>query len=191
MHFHYSLTFWIEFRTDQPNGVLLAWPNKTWRNYFLVLLENGLVVLKITSSRTNETIGTSDASINLADSHWHTISIIKKKSQISFEIDGRDNQIVKEAPRKPKLKLKGGLVIGGVPKKLNRRSNMTFTNFDGCIRNFSINNEIQKLIGSKGQRGVYPCYEPQPPGMYFPGDGFVRFGKATTLSDSLVWSLLV
>jgi hypothetical protein len=126
---------------------------------------------------TTEVSGASDPNVNLADSRWHTVSILKKKRQISLEIDGRYTNVTKGAPEKPNFKVKGGLVIGGVPKSLTRRANQTFTKFVGCIRDFRINSEEQKLMGVKTQRGTLPCYEPQPPGMYFPGGGFVRFSK--------------
>lgn len=113
----------MQFRTDHPNGTLVAWPNKDFKNYLFILLENGIVSLKLKVGRMTEPmLMQSEKDVMLNDGHWHSVSMLKKNGSLSIQVDNQSELFNDKIPLKWSLKRsKGGLMIGGVRRSISKK----------------------------------------------------------------------
>lgn len=133
------------FRTHKTDGVILH--SATNKHYTIVELRNGkLVYNSKMGTVVNMTIVQPD---NLSDGKWHNLTLHAQNRIIFLKID--DKKVGDDLDAAgvhdfldPYLTL---LSIGGVHRDVISQDHY-ITNFEGCLANFTINNEIQPFNGS-------------------------------------------
>uniref|UniRef100_A0A1A9W0E4 Cadherin-related tumor suppressor n=1 Tax=Glossina brevipalpis TaxID=37001 RepID=A0A1A9W0E4_9MUSC len=138
-------TMSLLFRTLKENGLVLY--AATNNHYTALELQKGrLTYYSIRDSVVNMTISSTD---NLNDGKWHNITLHTTGRIFRIIIDGsRAGEELDFAGvhdyLDPYLTV---LSLGGVRKEFYTQE-YTFINYEGCIANFTINNEIQPFNGS-------------------------------------------
>ncbi|VDP42149.1 unnamed protein product [Soboliphyme baturini] len=162
----------------------------------MILLIDGRLFVRIRGHKMNTTSPVdSDSDVLLNDGQWHSLSVIKQGRQMSFQLDNDPAKYLKNLPRSLTLKAGGGLLIGGIPKKLAAQSEMVsvallspfayffvivaaafkgITGFIGCVKNFVFNGEVKDLLALKG-KNVSPCRSNFSPGIYARKSNYMRF----------------
>lgn len=135
----------LMFKTIEQNGILLY--VATNKHYTAIELRNGqLIYFSMLGPIVNMT-GSIDES--LANGKWHNLTILARSRGIRLLIDKisigdeLDSAGVHDF-LDPYLTT---LFIGGMRKDL-RNSNGFSSNFEGCLSNFTINDEVQPFNGS-------------------------------------------
>ncbi|XP_074100856.1 cadherin-related tumor suppressor fat [Cotesia typhae] len=135
----------LMFRTIKTDGILIY--AATNKHYTSIELKNGeLSYTSLLGSAVNMT-GAVEA--GLADGRWHNLTIFAHSRGLQVIIDGQltgdelDSAGVHDF-LDPYLTV---LFVGGVRRDLYYHDSYPVT-FEGCIANFSINNELQPFNGS-------------------------------------------
>lgn len=135
----------LMFRTVKENGVILY--AATNKHFTLIELINGKISYKSAlNTQINMTLSRSEY---LANGKWHNVTIVSLGRVAKIMINGKfygdelDTSIVHDF-LDPYLTV---LSLGGVRRDLYRE-NTNLISFEGCISNFTINNEIQPFNGS-------------------------------------------
>jgi len=135
----------VKFRTVKSDGLLIY--AATNKHYTSIELKDGKL-LYISKQNTQVNM-TSSKSEYLADGKWHNLTIFSHNRVVQVIIDGRlygdelDSTGVHDF-LDPYLTV---LSVGGVRRELFPQD-ATPPAFEGCIANFTINNEIQPFNGS-------------------------------------------
>ena len=137
----------LSFRTVQENGVLFyaASANKFFTS--IELIHGKLVYF---SKLDTNLINMTDPQFYLIDGQWHNITLVSKNRDFIMWIDNRrfgetlDTAGVHDF-LDPYLTY---LSIGGVQKSMYFSKKDYLHNFNGCLSNFSINDEVQSFFGS-------------------------------------------
>lgn len=136
----------ILFRTLRPNGLLLY--TATNKHYTVVELRNGKVFYQSKQSHVvNMTVEL--ASGRLDNGKWHNVTLHSSNHILTVFVDGQRAHDEFESSgvhdfADPYL---GVLSIGGIRRELAYQDSMP-VGFEGCLANFTINNEIQPFNGS-------------------------------------------
>ncbi|KAK0095053.1 hypothetical protein PV326_009357 [Microctonus aethiopoides] len=136
----------IMFRTIKANGILIY--AATNKHYTSIELRNGqLSYASLFGSAVNMT-GSIDGT--LADGRWHNLTLFAHSRGLQVLIDGKltgdelDSVGVHDF-LDPYLTV---LFVGGVHRDLYYAHDGFPSNFEGCLANFTINNEVQPFNGS-------------------------------------------
>lgn len=135
----------LKFRTVRHDGLLIY--AATNKHYTSIELKAGK--LFYTSKQNSQINMTLSKSNNLADGKWHNVTLFAHNRVVKVIIDGRmygdelDSAGVHDF-LDPYLTV---LSIGGVRRELFPQDGSP-PSFEGCIANFTINNEIQPFNGS-------------------------------------------
>lgn len=134
------------FKTMRPNGMILY--ASTNKHYTLVEMRDGKLIYHSKQNyAVNMTMNTSE---RLDDGKWHNVTLsIQQNHVLNILIDGKRAGDELDASGvhdflDPYLTT---LSFGGVPRQLFALDNSPST-FEGCMANFTINNEIQPFNGS-------------------------------------------
>lgn len=133
------------FRTHKPYGIILH--AATNKHFTTVELKHGHLSYSSKQGTTvNMTISQPD---NLSDGKWHNLTLSSHNRVIFIMVDGKHVGDDLDAAGvhdflDPYLTL---LSIGGVRREIFA-SDSTTSSFEGCLANFTINNEIQPFNGS-------------------------------------------
>lgn len=136
----------ILFRTLRPNGLILY--SATNKHYTVIELRNGKIFYQSKQSHVvNMTVESADG--RLDNGKWHNVTLHSANHIVTVIVDGHPAQDEFEASgvhdfADPYL---GVLSIGGIRRELAYQDTMT-PGFEGCLANFTINNEIQPFNGS-------------------------------------------
>lgn len=135
----------LMFRTTKPDGMILY---AATNNYFtLVELKNGKIYY--TSKQNVQINMTLSRSIFLADGKWHNITLYSNGKVANIILDGKiygdelDSSSIHDF-LDPYLTV---LSVGGARRE-KFPQDFTLNMYDGCLANFTINNEIQPFNGS-------------------------------------------
>ncbi|KAG5330656.1 FAT protein, partial [Acromyrmex charruanus] len=139
-------TIGLMFKTVRPDGILIY--AATNKHFTSVELRNGqLVYMSLLGSPVNMSINIEGG---LADGRWHNLTLHAYARGLRLLIDGSltgdelDLAGVHDF-LDPYLSV---LSIGGVSQDLYYAHNAGFRSFEGCLANFTINNEVQPFNGS-------------------------------------------
>nr|XP_034834263.1 neurexin-3-like [Maniola hyperantus] len=77
-------TLELEFKTDQPNGLLLYTDDGTY-DFFELKLVNGALRLRYNLGGGAQIITVGS---NLHDGHWHKVQVARRDEQTSLSVDG-------------------------------------------------------------------------------------------------------
>ncbi|EYC00933.1 hypothetical protein Y032_0112g342 [Ancylostoma ceylanicum] len=165
----FQLSF--SMRTEQPTGMLWVWANyKNFTRYFYLNLIEGFPTIEV-KGRNPEPKILDCKERRLDDGHWHDIVIIKKERELILMVDELLPVSITDCPT-PKV-MRRRMYIGGVISKHRLSFNLQTPGYDGCIRDFKVNNVVQSLEG-ESSRDVIPCARPTK-GMYAHEGGFAVF----------------
>ncbi|KYN09067.1 Cadherin-related tumor suppressor [Trachymyrmex cornetzi] len=139
-------TISLMFKTVRPDGILIY--AATNKHFTSVELRNGhLVYMSLLGSPVNMSINIEGG---LADGRWHNLTLHAYARGLRLLIDGTltgdelDLAGVHDF-LDPYLSV---LSIGGVSQDLYYAPSAGFRSFEGCLANFTINNEVQPFNGS-------------------------------------------
>lgn len=136
----------VKFRTVKSDGLLIY--AATNKHYTSIELHDGKLVY--ISKQNTQVNMTSSKSGYLADGKWHNLTLFSHNRIVQVIIDGKLYGDELDATGvhdflDPYLTV---LSIGGVRRELVFPQDTTPPSFEGCIANFTINNEIQPFNGS-------------------------------------------
>lgn len=139
-------TIGLMFRTVKPDGILIF--AATNKHFTSVELHNGqLIYTSLLDSPVNMSINIERG---LADGHWHNLTLHAYTGGLRLLVDGvvtgdeLDPASVHDF-LDPYLSV---LSIGGVNRDLYYAHSADARGFEGCLANFTINNEVQPFNGS-------------------------------------------
>lgn len=136
----------ILFRTLRANGLILY--TATNKHYTVVELRNGKIFYQSKQSHViNMTVELGNG--RLDDGKWHNVTLYSSNHIVSVFVDGHRAHDEFESSgvhdfADPYLAV---LSIGGIRRELSYQDTMP-PGFEGCLANFTINNEIQPFNGS-------------------------------------------
>lgn len=176
--------FALEFRTDQPNGLLFYVADSRHSDFIGLYLEDGYVIHKFNCGS-----GTASMASNKQynDDNWHTVRIERHQKKGKLIIDGEDDVSGESFGGTRKMSLQPPYSFGGIRANLtanNFKANLGINQvhqFSGCIRHIQIgdrpwvSNEenIVPII-----EGAIPCSDKVEQGIFFSG-GFVKVSAIT------------
>ncbi|KAL0131096.1 hypothetical protein PUN28_002587 [Cardiocondyla obscurior] len=139
-------TIGLMFRTVKPDGILMY--AATNKHFTSIELRNGqLIYMSLLGSPVNMSINIEGG---LADGHWHNLTLHAYARGLRLLIDGTltgdelDSAGVHDF-LDPYLSV---FSIGGVSQDLYYAHSAGSRSFEGCLANFTINNEVQSFNGS-------------------------------------------
>ncbi|ETN73227.1 laminin EGF-like protein [Necator americanus] len=170
----------FSMRTDQPTGMLWVWANyKNFTRYFYLNLIEGFLTIEVKGRHPEPKI-LECKERRLDDGHWHDVVIIKKERELVLMVDELLPTSIVDCPS-PKV-MRRRMYIGGVISKHRSTFNLQTPGYDGCIRDFKVNNVVQSLEG-ESSRDIIPCARPTK-GMYAHEGGFAVFdGLQKSIKD--------
>ncbi|XP_014252287.1 laminin subunit alpha [Cimex lectularius] len=127
----------MSIRPRVYSGVLLSVRSKS--DYLIVALENGVVVVKIKTSKS-KSISVDYKMPNeepayICNGKWHNIHIMKSVNSFLIGIDGKYSEVIQTPRRSRDIMTQDPMYLGGTP-------DMTTPPYVGCIRNITLNNDI-------------------------------------------------
>ena len=143
-----SLSIDLTLITSELNGLILygalSEDPSSNTDYISLGLDSGQVIFKFN-------LGSGDFSVssvsNVSDGEWHSISIVKDGSGGYLFIDGVHEGSSVLVGSFTQLNLDSPLFIGGIPNYSHvHPAVMQMSGFDGCIRDFEINNKSVEII---------------------------------------------
>ncbi|KAG5675437.1 hypothetical protein PVAND_005341 [Polypedilum vanderplanki] len=136
----------VKFRTVKSDGLLIY--AATNKHYTSIELRDGKLVY--ISKQNTQVNMTSSRGAYLSDGKWHNLTLFSHNRIVQMLVDGKlygeelDSTGVHDF-LDPYLTV---LSVGGVRRELVFPQDTTIPSFEGCIANFTINNEIQPFNGS-------------------------------------------
>lgn len=139
-------TMSIMFRTLKQEGILLYTASN--KHYTAVEIRNGELVY---ISKFSSSVNMSSNNLQVSNGKWHNLTLHSKNRGLYLFLDGfqvgdeLDTASVHDF-LDPYLT---SLSIGGIRSIVNFNSDdLVVENFEGCLANFTINNEVQPFNGS-------------------------------------------
>nr|XP_008118846.2 PREDICTED: laminin subunit alpha-4 [Anolis carolinensis] len=125
----------FEIRPRSSSGILMH-AHSVNREFLNIHMKEGQVIVKL-----NNGIKEFSTSVipkqNLCDGQWHRIAVIRDANVVQLDVDSEVNHVV--GPLNPKATdHREPVFVGGVPESLLTFSLTTRNSFNGCIRNFMI-----------------------------------------------------
>lgn len=138
------------FRTVRSDGLILY--AATNKHYTAVSLANGHLIYRSQQSAAAVNMTVHSSTVNVVDGKWHNVTLYSFNRVLHLELDGHlvgdefDAAGVHDF-LDPYLTV---LSVGGVRRELltDLQPTVVISNFEGCLANFTINNEIQPFNGS-------------------------------------------
>lgn len=143
----------LSFRTKQKDGLLFfmkgnfrKMSNRTFPIHLAIYLKRGSIFLEVKGHKDGKNM-LLKAGQELDDGKWHRISLEKKFRFLKLGLEGQESGSVTVRRRLP---LKNPLYVGGIPADLKLQglsTNFVHSSFDGCIRDFELNDQFEDLSG--------------------------------------------
>ncbi|XP_050301015.1 laminin subunit alpha [Anthonomus grandis grandis] len=165
--FRKNFDFDLEFKTSEENAIIFYVSDvKTHKHYAALLLQDGYLVFTFKGEHSSPMIIKSQMTYN--DDKWHKVDFSRDGSEGKMVIDF--GSLTGRIPHKTvSLDLHIPFYLGGVPQEdynfVSANINTT-AQFNGCIRNFNMNN---KPLENPKVYGVIPCSENYETGTWFGG----------------------
>ncbi|XP_076315810.1 laminin subunit alpha-1-like [Tachypleus tridentatus] len=154
-----SLNVYLEFKTIQLNAVLLSFSDGIGAASFSIELNNGKVIVTISTGKNMEPIQAMKSFMSkydLCDNMWHQISVEYKENTVSLKVDREDLESGVSKSESTPSHSHHPLYIGGLPERAHKGMLQIQDNFKGCLRNVSINNKQLNWVHLDELQNVLP-----------------------------------
>ncbi|XP_073430761.1 slit homolog 2 protein isoform X1 [Dendrobates tinctorius] len=150
----------LQVATDEDSGILLY---KGDKDHVAVELYRGRVRVSYDTGSYPASAIYSVETIN--DGNFHIVELVGQDQTLSLIVDGGNPKAITNLSKQSSLGFDTPLYVGGMPIKnnvavLRQSPGHNGTNFQGCIRNLHINNELQDFKMLSLQTGILPGCEP-------------------------------
>ncbi|XP_073503059.1 slit homolog 2 protein isoform X3 [Phyllobates terribilis] len=150
----------LQVSTDEDSGILLY---KGDKDHVAVELFRGRVRVSYDTGSYPASAIYSVETIN--DGNFHIVELVGQDQSLSLIVDGGNPKTITNLSKQSSLGFDSPLYVGGMPIKnnvavLRQSPGHNDTNFQGCIRNLHINNELQDFKMFNLQTGIMPGCEP-------------------------------
>ncbi|KAG9479676.1 hypothetical protein GDO78_011612 [Eleutherodactylus coqui] len=150
----------LQVATDEDSGILLY---KGDKDHVAVELYRGRVRVSYDTGSYPTSAIYSVETIN--DGNFHIVELVSLDQTLSLIVDGGNPKTITNLSKQSSLGFDSPLYVGGMPIKnnvaiLRQSPGHNGTNFQGCIRNLYINNDLQDFKMFNLQTGIVPGCEP-------------------------------
>ncbi|OWR48718.1 hypothetical protein KGM_214752 [Danaus plexippus plexippus] len=113
-------TLELEFKTDQPNGLLLYTDDGGTYDFFELKLVNGALRLRYNLGGGAQIITVGN---NLNDGHWHKVQVGRRDEHTSLSVDGSTQSKASRGKEFDfgKFNTNSDVFIGGIPSSYNSK----------------------------------------------------------------------
>ncbi|KAK6636221.1 hypothetical protein RUM43_009879 [Polyplax serrata] len=141
-------TLSLKFRTVRKEGLLLY--STTNKDFTSIELRNGNIVYVSRTGTSSPVVNMTVTELMLSDGNWHNLTLHSHNRGVRLIVDGKKagEELDSEGVHDFLDPYLTSLSIGGARKELFQPSELVPLGFEGCITNFTINNEIQSFNGS-------------------------------------------
>lgn len=121
----------LEFRTAEPNGILLSVSNEGNSPALSVELQNGAVVMTIDmgNGAVSNVTNNLDSDFTLCNNGWHNITALYSSSELTVNVDGIRKSWVQSDVNSLMDEIEAPLYVGGLPGKLIALFSIVFFRF--------------------------------------------------------------
>ncbi|CAL2029211.1 unnamed protein product [Caenorhabditis brenneri] len=150
-----DFTLRLSLQTESSNGMIWVWANyKNYTRYIFLDLIDGFATLEVKGHKQPKILKHLGKRLN--DGQWHDIVVEKRNRSLKLGIDSLESVEMTDCPT-PKV-MKKRVYIGGVISRRRRQFGLTTPGFDGCIRDFEMNNKIYENLDDPSiSKNVMPC----------------------------------
>uniref|UniRef100_A0A0N4ZF07 Laminin subunit alpha-2 n=1 Tax=Parastrongyloides trichosuri TaxID=131310 RepID=A0A0N4ZF07_PARTI len=144
----------LEFKTKEKNGMIWVWANyKSYSRYFYLYLTNGRLKFEVSGHKDARQFVIPNIKYN--DDKWHKFILIRKDRDVYITVDGITKYVLRNVPH-PKV-MRKRMFVGGVISKHKKLFNITIPGFNGCIKDFEVNDIKYSLDNPTSSRDIIPC----------------------------------
>ncbi|XP_076245323.1 wing blister [Calliopsis andreniformis] len=168
----YAIEF--DFRTYYPNGLLFITPGVRPKNYLMVVIRDGQLLLLVKSKQKKEIL--FKAPFN--DGNWHHVVISHDERKLTLLVDFQTPRTIK-VPRK--IGLASMMYIGGLPESgtpIPEQVVVKLETLKGCIRGLRVNGNVYDMVGSTSRAyQVGQCFPNVESGAYFQDEAYAIYKR--------------
>ncbi|XP_014473552.1 PREDICTED: laminin subunit alpha-1 isoform X2 [Dinoponera quadriceps] len=162
----------FDFRTYYPNGLLFITPGLRLRNYLMVVIQDGQLLLLLKGKQHREMLFKTPFN----DGNWHHVVLSREERKLTLLVDT-------QTPRTLKLPRRAGLAsmmyIGGLPENGTPLPDNVVTKLEtlkGCIRGLRVNGNVYDMVGSTSRAfNVGQCFPSVESGAYFQDEAYAIY----------------
>ncbi|CAH1175740.1 unnamed protein product [Phaedon cochleariae] len=134
----------FEFRTSEQNGVLLSIANESDSPALSVELQNGAIVMAVDNGNgiVSNVTNNLDSDFSLCNNRWHNVTALYSSSELTVNVDGIRKSWVVSDINSTIDKVEAPLYVGGLPDNAPTGTLKSLTNFKGCLRKLTIENQL-------------------------------------------------
>ncbi|RZB39130.1 laminin subunit alpha-1, partial [Asbolus verrucosus] len=146
----------FDFKTGEPNGILLSVSNLGNSPALSVELQNGAVVMTIDMGNgvISKVTNSPHSDATLANNEWHNITALYSSSELTVNVDGIRKSWVQSEVNSLMDEIEAPLYVGGLPNNAPSGTLKIKENFKGCIRKFKIEDNIMDWTDMKELNNV-------------------------------------
>ncbi|XP_076668102.1 wing blister isoform X2 [Andrena cerasifolii] len=168
----YAIEF--DFRTYYPNGLLFITPGLRPKNYLMVVIRDGQLLLLVKSKQKKEILFKTPFN----DGNWHHVVISHDERKLTLLVDTQTPRTIK-VPRK--IGLASMMYIGGLPESgtpIPEQVVVKLETLKGCIRGLRVNGNVYDMVGSTSRAyQVGQCFPNVESGAYFQDDAYAIYKR--------------
>ncbi|XP_049877630.1 neurexin-1-like [Pectinophora gossypiella] len=140
-------TLELEFKTDQPNGLLLYTDDGGTYDFFELKLVNGALRLRYNLGGGAQIITVGN---NLNDGHWHKVQVARRDEHTSLAVDGATQSKTSRGKEFVfgKFPTNSDVFVGGIPPSYN--SKLTTLALPSAIFEPKFRGSVRNLVYSDG-----------------------------------------
>jgi hypothetical protein len=170
----------IEFKTSNPNGLLVMWTEFDKMDYVALFMRRGFLHFAFDSGSGPAVL---NSTVTFNDSNWHTASFSRYRTQGILTVDGNTVATGNSSGSTTNVNAGSTIYIGGLPtegwiKKMTSKKLLNIDSpFRGCLKNFMIKNK--PATSPIYIHSVQPCTDSVENGFFFyPNAGYIKLGKS-------------
>ncbi|XP_032674953.1 laminin subunit alpha-1 isoform X4 [Odontomachus brunneus] len=164
----------FDFRTYYPNGLLFITPGLRLKNYLMVVIQDGQLVLLLKGKQQRQLLFKTPFN----DGNWHHVVLSHDERKLTLLVDT-------QTPRTLKVPRRAGLAsmmyIGGLPENGTPLPDNVVTKLEtlkGCIRGLRVNGNVYDMVGSTSRAfNVGQCFPSVESGAYFQDEAYAIYQK--------------
>ncbi|XP_078049382.1 wing blister isoform X1 [Augochlora pura] len=168
----YKIEF--DFRTYYPNGLLFITPGIRPKNYLMIVIRDGQLLLLVKSKQKREIPFRTPFN----DGNWHHVVISHEERKLTLLVDSQTPRTIK-VPRK--IGLASMMYIGGLPESgtpIPEQVVVKLETLKGCIRGLRVNGNVYDMVGSTSRAyHVGQCFPNVESGAYFQDEAYAIYKR--------------
>ncbi|XP_074102845.1 wing blister [Cotesia typhae] len=172
----------FDFRTYYPNGLLFITPGIKRKQYLMVIVKDGQLMLAMKSKMKKEIVFKSPFN----DGNWHHVVINHDERKLTLVVDSQTPRMIK-VPKK--IGLETMMYIGGLPESGTPFPDQVVGKLEtlkGCIRGLRVNGNIYDMVGSTSRPfNVGQCFPSVESGAYFQDEAYAIYKRNFELNSLL------